>query len=262
MFADLKDTLHECCGLGAAFGLILAGFAVVAWEPSYAAGLLALAAIFGVACRLLRDKSPDAKKIDVTGYKAIVLWIACAAALLGILAMATAQFDQAFSLSGVSAVLFCTWAALRRYELGWFIDARGERQKVVARDRHGVLVNPTTHDQRRGEELAEKEGRRAGLTLCGAGAVLCAAAAWGLWPSYAGFSFLLICAGALMAPGFFYFLALELLYQSGFQHMKGAKVLDPPPRPPGLDSVMAQKAHGDARLATPDEALELLNRKG
>ncbi|MEJ0044259.1 MAG: hypothetical protein WDM81_19480 [Rhizomicrobium sp.] len=66
----------------------------------------------------------------------------------------------------------------------------------------------------------------------------------------------------MLAPCFLYLFALELLYQSGFQRMRGAKVLDPMPQQPGLEAVRTQMAHGEARLATPDEVLSLLNRKG
>lgn len=62
-------------------------------------------------------------------------------------------------------------------------------------------------------------------------------------------------AGVMVPPLF-----LELLYQAGYQGMQGAKVLDPQPTAqPGREIVAAQKAHGDAQVASEAEALSLLN---
>ncbi len=54
---------------------------------------------------------------------------------------------------------------------------------------------------------------------------------------------------------------LEFPYQLGFQWIKGAKVLDPEPDRPGIKEVEEQKAHGDARVATEAEAIDMLTTR-
>ena len=68
-----------------------------------------------------------------------------------------------------------------------------------------------------------------------------------------GFIILLVWAGLVFK---------EILYQRGYQDMDGHKVLDPEPSLPGMQTVIDQKAHGNAGLASLGEALRFLRPGG
>jgi hypothetical protein len=132
---------------------------------------------------------------------------------------------------------------------------------VVDRDQHGILTTQTTRDQRRSEASAAKLERRKQLVMGLVVALVCAVLSYaGVdYPSFKPALLLAVPVGLFGAGLAVYDLAFELLYQSGFQHMKGARVLDDAPVRPGLEDVKSQKAHGDGRIASEDEALAALN---
>lgn len=188
------------------------------------------------------------------------------------LEVAVIFFDHpwiAFGAFLVGAIL--AWLALLRYRsrFGWFYDERGERQLINAVERGQLFFYPTTWTQRVLEEAATRKARRQGLCVLGAYLgieALSIASLWGHTRDPSALAVMALVLGLVMAPvllpTLFVLVVQEIAYSLNYQFMKGAKVLDAEPRPPGLEEVMRQKAHGDARLATQDEALALLSRKG
>jgi len=148
-----------------------------------------------------------------------------------------------------------------RQALGWWIDDRGERQKVLAFSRGYVIHGQrTTYLQRIAEEQATRTARRWRIFWFGLVS---------LPPGY--FAWQQMCAAdwALAVPvGLLSLYALvplawnleaELLYLAGWQDMEGAKVLDPPPGRPGLDAVYAQQVFGAVPLPGEAESISILN---
>jgi hypothetical protein len=152
------------------------------------------------------------------------------------------------------------WIAQRNV-LGWIIDERGERQRVEFWNRGVAVYSPTTRDERLVNEAVAKTERRRTLALSllfaaplGCWAYLNLHSKDAVWAIGAG-----LLAGAVFlvqgAPA----LVREALYQLEFQDMAGAKVLDAKPERTSLRDVAAQKAHGDAKVATEDEAVSILS---
>jgi len=163
------------------------------------------------------------------------------------------------------------WSA-KRHALGWVIDETGERQKVEAIRGGKALYTPTSRQMREIEEVSVSVWRRTHLARFGALALVLAGIAYAAYDNLEalnrgsllgaigiGFGGLAAFFGAVILLLVLILVAEELLYQCGFQDMKGAKVLDAPPHRPGLREVAAQKAHGDARLAGEHEAQNILN---
>lgn len=151
-----------------------------------------------------------------------------------------------------------------RHALGWIIDSTGERQKVDHLNRGQAIFTPTTRNQRLVEEATVKSQRRKDLAWAlafGGGLGYLAYSLykpdqWGLAALAGSFGGLFLLFGVLPR------LIGELFYQLGYQDMKGAKVLDPEPKRPGVEDVARQKAHGDASIAGEAEALNLLKPRG
>jgi hypothetical protein len=156
----------------------------------------------------------------------------------------------------------------QKYRPRYITDENGERQRVIKWS-HGIPVyNPKTWRQRVHEETILRSKRRWAI-LASAPFVL-----GPIWVAYEAYtesnpwlgaaSYPLLLYGALPF-GLFFFLPnvlKELLYQSGYQGMDGAKVTDKAPKPPpGREVVETQKAHGDAQLASEAEALALLTTR-
>ncbi len=230
--------------------------------------LIALKLLLGAgACAVLylctapKPGSREEQRTYFYGGLSLGVWIIC---FLGMAGEALGQGSplQAFRFLFEVTLLISTAWLLNRYRLGWFTDERGERQRVLGRDRFGAIISPTTHTLRRNEAFLSRRKRLAIMALCGAPSLVLGMAAYSAYGADPGVAYLLGGLAALPALAFACLLGIEAVYQFGFQHMPGAKVRDPQPLPPGLDAVRTQKAHGDARLATPDEALALLNRKG
>jgi hypothetical protein len=162
-------------------------------------------------------------------------------------------------------VLFGLQRVTRQVALGWVIDPNGERQKVDAWVKGLPIYTPTTRAQRIADEAFVRDARRRNLLWLGLSGWGAAAAAFYLYPRYAQSAWfmigLFVCglAAIVLVPLWLTELMDELLYLSGWQYMKGAQVLDGEPQRPGLEDVKQQKAHGDGRVATEDEALGLLN---
>lgn len=169
----------------------------------------------------------------------------------------------ALRVCALTVVLCIAYFVFKHLWLGWIIDANGERQKVMARDRYGVLTTQTTHAQRRSEASNLATIRRRAIVGSVTVALTCGAMAYSWWdrPDLKLPVMLLSVIGlptALLAAKE---LAFELLYLAGFQYMKGARVLDPKPSRPGFDQVVSQHAHGHARLASEAEAIKHLNSR-
>jgi len=158
------------------------------------------------------------------------------------------------------------WSLWRRRKQSRFItDERGERQYVQTWNRGQPVYDPKTWQQRIVEEAKVRRERRGVLLLTGIaslGPVALAAYAYqtdsSLWGALAG----LLLVTFTLPFGFWFFipnLLKELAYLFGYQGMEGAKVLDrQPAAQPGREIVEAQKAHGDARIASEAEAVSLL----
>jgi len=175
------------------------------------------------------------------------------------------NYRRAVAYAGMAALAFGLQRAARRQALGWIIDEGGERQKVTHWSRGYPIFVPTSRGQRLVEEAETKSTRRKRLLwfgLPGWGLTLWAYYLWPVTgksdPIHVLFGMNAFFGGIFLAPWFLE-LGLELLYLSGWQDMKGAKVLDPPSPRPGLDNVMQQKVHGEGRVASEEEALALLN---
>jgi len=180
-----------------------------------------------------------------------------------------ANFDPglgAFVLVGtVAGGLFNLWR--RRNRPRTIVDERGERQYVKTWNRGQPVYDPKTWQQRIFEEAALRTERRKAMLMSGP---FVFGPLYGIYYAYVSQNIFWEMAtyplGALAVgmavmfflPAFF----RELLYQTGYQGMQGAKVLDrQPTAQPGREVVETQKAHGDARLAGEAEALSLLNSK-
>lgn len=175
------------------------------------------------------------------------------------------DYWSAATYAGMAALAFGLQRVTRRQALGWIVDGNGERQKVTHWSRGYPIHVPTSRGQRVVEEAEAKSSRRRRLLwlgLSGWGLVLWANYLWPLTGKsdaiHVLFGMTAFFGGMLLLPWFLE-LGMELLYLSGWQDMKGAKVLDLPAPRPGLDEVMQQKTHGDGRVATEEEALALLN---
>jgi hypothetical protein len=161
--------------------------------------------------------------------------------------------------------LFSLQRVARRQALGWIIDDNGERQKVTSWSRGHAIFTPTTRSHRIVQEAQLRDERRKSLLWSGVLGWGLAGFAWYAWPQIRSSDLMamlfgLACLfGGTALLGWFMHLLTELLYQSGWQDMAGAKVLDHPPSRPGLEEVEQQKTHGDARVASEAEALALLN---
>lgn len=156
----------------------------------------------------------------------------------------------------------------------WEIDQTGQPRKVIYRDHHGVLVEGGEHHERRASAALQRKSRRVDLLI----AIIMFAIGAATWlhfyqhpaPFIAAkpgtlryFMALLVTGMALLVCGVFVFSGLtyiikngflELLYTRGFQHMQGAKVLDPMPRPPdGPEKVREENIYGGEAHPTPHE---------
>ncbi|HEY0466578.1 MAG TPA: hypothetical protein VGC79_20360 [Polyangiaceae bacterium] len=226
--------------------------------------------------KLAGELSPDGKTSLMPWYAGSAVWQWVVATIWGgfvcLGVIGTAEWPQLttrkfLALAAVAAVLAVTQYAARLQARGWVIDERGERQKVNYWLGDTAIYTPTTRSQRVVDEGVTRQERRRNLFVGAAAFAASAAATWWIWiyhqhdmlvllfiPAIGG---LVYGAGMLVGQS-----TLELLYLTGFQHMKGAKVRDPEPPKPGLDEVRQQKAHGDAHLASEDEALALLDEMG
>jgi hypothetical protein len=178
------------------------------------------------------------------------------------------QSNWLFALGCAAAVfiIFQLQQAAHRQALGWIVDDSGERQKVKRWNRGHAIFTPTTRSTRIVEEAGVRDGRRKILFwngLIGGGMAAGATYLWMTNPKFSDFSLMLFGAlamvgGCLLLQWLGHF-GKELLYQIGWQDMKGAKVLDRQPTRPGLEDVLNQKVHGEGRVATLSEALSLLD---
>jgi hypothetical protein len=166
----------------------------------------------------------------------------------------------------VGLLLFGASRMIIRWRRGWIIDDNGERQKVERWNRGHAIFKPTTRTKRIIEEARTKAQRRKDLVWYGlavAGFYGGAAYIWVTHQRGVGLGGLLfwplIVFGLAPLGVWLAGMADEILYLSGWQDMTGAKVLDAEPIRPGLADVMNQKVHGEGRVATLPEALNLLD---
>jgi hypothetical protein len=164
--------------------------------------------------------------------------------------------------AGLLIALLVAHFVAHRYALGWIIDERGERQKVDHWNRGHAIFTPTTRSERIVKEGLRRNERRWRLAWS---TPLFGGAAWLTWHFYKGDS-----PFAAIVPGLFALmfgliwietLISELLYIVGYQDMDGHKVLDKPAKRRGVEDVSRQKAHGDATVASEEEALGFLNSR-
>lgn len=132
----------------------------------------------------------------------------------------------------------------------WTISEGEFRHLAHDGGERGLLVEEdTNHAKRKAAELNAMSVRRGEFLAF----LILATLAWlvvaaGFQPAFSAF------IGVLALVGAGVFLRNEYGYWYGLQSIKGAMVLDPPPRQTAKDEVASQKAHGDARLADEQEA--------
>jgi hypothetical protein len=147
-----------------------------------------------------------------------------------------------------------------RNSLGWIIDDRGERQKVEHLNRGTAVYESTTRSQRLVREALAKASRRKTLLWTTPATIALVLVTWHFRdPRVLGEE---ITAGVLtliVGSVWLWSTGKEILYLLGYQDMDGAKVLDAAPQRAGVDQVVRQKAHGDASVASEDEARNFLN---
>lgn len=268
MLNDLKDSVRWAAMLIGCIVLVLGSTLLAEFQFQHAAMTLLLSAGCAVVFAVVRaEPNSTEDRSDFGIAKLIFLGFGVLFTIGGLYSAGDGDIVLAARALGEALFLgFCCWIA-RRYELGWFIDANGERQKVNGINRGRVFYVPTTWDLRSAEEFEFRRERRIGLTILAfyvaieldaLDNVLHAA-----HPN--AVAVLLLICGVVTGPLALFMLAVlivrEAAYLLGYQDMKGAKVLDPEPRRMGLDAVTAQKALGDAQFATPAEARELLARE-
>jgi hypothetical protein len=140
----------------------------------------------------------------------------------------------------------------------------GERHRVLSRSHGEVLLDHRTWIQRRNEEMIERRERRKWLVPQ---VIILAGCAFAMLYAWANFYALSIFySGALLFGGFSVASLLssvvlrpllpELLYQTGYQGMKGAKVFDRKPKPkappfgaPPAAVIEDEEEHGGRRTA-------------
>lgn len=151
-----------------------------------------------------------------------------------------------------------------KYRPPYITDENGERQRVIKWS-HGIPVyNPKTWKQRVHEEVLLRTERR--KALLGVALVLGPLIGFGVWlrdqnEFWSNMVFALAAAALIPTLGqWLPPLIEELRYQFGDESMDGAPVTDKAPKSqPGREVVEAQKAHGDAQLASEAEAVALLS---
>ncbi|MEI9990192.1 MAG: twin-arginine translocation signal domain-containing protein [Rhizomicrobium sp.] len=200
---------------------------------------------------------------QVTGYTrgAIAVFL-----LLSISAAVNGAFLPTMIFVGLLCGAVSIYPFVRRQSLGWIIDERGERQKVEHVNRGQPIYSPTTHKQRVEQEAVVKADRRRDLLQMSAATAIAAGIAvgifatkpFGVWWLAGGLAALAAISPLISALRL---AAVEVVYQSGFQDIPGAKVLDPSPLRAGLGQVAEQKAHGSGRVASEEEALAALKSK-
>lgn len=168
----------------------------------------------------------------------------------------------------------------------WFgqygVDQMGEPRRVLYKDHHGMLVDARTHEQMRAESAHLRKSRltelvTALIVLAGSAGALAylyshpfplfyayarhATYLWGVLMTGA----LWVFAGIFFVVGLIYTIkesVMETLYLRGFQHMKGAQVIVPLPRPPpGPEKVYEQKTYGGDAFPSDDELDAALGRR-
>jgi len=110
--------------------------------------------------------------------------------------------------------------------------------------------------QRRARELASEKQRRTTMPMLAALAALFAVSQFGgrmvPWTCLGAATCLLVGAWLVIE---------EYLYRHGYQMIMAPMVLDPPPSRIGQEDVENQKVHGEARLATAQEAIAAAARR-
>jgi hypothetical protein len=269
--------------------LLIAGSILALWfiwsDPKiYGQVCAVLAALFFIGNQLenhrilggeivLKDGKQTPRLVWYLG-QAVWWWIvsvtwACLGGLLLILGVAWTYGYQVslLALAVAGAVLVAVQYVARLQARGWVIDDRGERQKVNYWLGDTAIYAPTTRQQRIVEEGVRRQQRRRNLAIGAAILAGCSLTTWWIIEYHQhDFRVMLLLFsipyGVFGAGHVVYQSILEMLYLTGFQHMKGAKVLDPEPYKPGSEVAANQKAHGDARPATENEALQTAEQGG
>jgi DMSO reductase anchor subunit len=184
----------------------------------------------------------------------------------GGLALLSQNYRLAASAGGCLLMIAVLHHFARRLALGWIVDINGERQKILHIKNGNAFYKPTSRAQRLVEELDMARIRRRDFLVYGPVTALCGWLCWQAWTHWSSnlwppLGIPAVVIGPFAGLLFAITLITEIAYQLGYQDMKGAKVLDPVPTAPGLQDVIQQKVHGDAQVAGPEEALDLLNNE-
>jgi type IV secretion system protein VirD4 len=226
------------------------------WAPALTVGVLvfsglgALLGLFG-----LREPRRSAPLWAVRGSMAFLMTFAAAS-----------FYGERWQHGVVASLLLAGGLVLHqaayRYRLGWMVDGRGERQKVTAMVGSQAIYTPTSWSERIVEQAEISSKRRRTLLWTTPVLALVAALIWYLHERKLWLPEILVAAAALTVPLRWLVAAWqEVLFLAGYQDMKGARVLDPEPKRPGIIDVEGQKVHGHVELATEAEANRALCAK-
>jgi len=193
----------------------------------------------------------------------VVLWgcrVGLAALSAAVLLLHWFTWKRLIAALAIGAGLAVIHELARRGARGSFIDENGERQLIEGNSRGRVIYTPTRWGTRLVEEETLRKRRRIQLFWTTPPLALMT---WGAVVLYGPRTmvFSLLLDVVALGCGITWWIkpfATELLYQTGYQHMRGAKVLDPEPVRPGVEQVVRQKAHGRASVAGESEAIDML----
>jgi hypothetical protein len=166
------------------------------------------------------------------------------------------------------------WLRLEARGVMWHITDSGEPYRIMWLRRNGEYLydSNTPRDVRAYEELTKLRERRIRLGTAAAIAVV-AIIVWLRGQAFIGTFYSVLPAWAVIflvkwaVPLVFFFVVIpmtvaviaalvdELVYRSGAQYITGAKVLEPGAWRLSRQNVEEQKAHGDARFETAEEAV-------
>lgn len=263
LITRLQDELRDLTTLFLPYSVIAFGIAVEAMLNLAFRGMafmLVAAIVFGGLFVFARQPGSENDRLAFLIAKASAAIVVLQALAFAGEALGNGYFLGVLHNLLMAVILGAVLWLLHRYNLGWAVDENGERQRVLGHDRFGAIMNPTTHAMRRHEAFVARRKRLLIMAGCSAAALLLGTAAWNLYPQLPSSGIFVGALATIPALGAVACLVIEAVYQLGFQHMPGAKVLDDLPTQLGPAALADEMAYGAAGIATADEAHNLLER--